>query len=100
VPINRHGPGVPCAACFERLKFAEKELKSNKDIAGITGKYEGNFHIKHMVDFVWTTWAKSNKRESKEAALRTEPGLLLRLFDYETAKNHGRQESRKSYEHG
>ena len=44
---------VPCAACYQRLKFAEKELLAGKDVEGITRKYEGNFSIKHIVDFVW-----------------------------------------------
>ena len=44
---------VPCAACFQRLKFAEKELLAGKDIDGISRQYEGNFQIKHLVDFMW-----------------------------------------------
>ena len=44
---------VPCAACYQRLKFAEKELLAGKDIEGIARQYEGNFSIKHVVDFVW-----------------------------------------------
>jgi len=44
---------VPCAACYQRLKFAEKELLAGKDIEGITRQYVGNFSIKHVVDFVW-----------------------------------------------
>lgn len=44
---------VPCAACYQRLKMAEKELLSGKDIEGISRKYEGNINIKHLVDFVW-----------------------------------------------
>ncbi|MFC2069278.1 CoB--CoM heterodisulfide reductase iron-sulfur subunit B family protein [Chloroflexota bacterium] len=44
---------VPCAACFQRLKFAEKELLAGKDIEGITRQYEGNFSIKHVLDFIW-----------------------------------------------
>lgn len=44
---------VPCAACYQRLKVAEKELKAGKDVAGISRKYEGNFQIKHLVDFMW-----------------------------------------------
>ena len=44
---------VPCAACFERLKVAEKHLLAGKEIAGISGKYQGKFHIKHMLDFIW-----------------------------------------------
>ena len=44
---------VPCAACYQRLKFTEKELLAGRDIEGITRKYEGNFNIKHLVDFIW-----------------------------------------------
>jgi len=44
---------VPCAACYSRLKTAEKELQSGKDIEGISGKYQGGFHIKHLTDFLW-----------------------------------------------
>ena len=44
---------VPCAACYSRLKTAEKELQSGKDIEGISGKYQGDFHIKHLTDFLW-----------------------------------------------
>ena len=44
---------IPCAACYYRLKFAEKELLAGKDIDGITRRYEGNIGVKHFVDFVW-----------------------------------------------
>ncbi|MFC2002843.1 CoB--CoM heterodisulfide reductase iron-sulfur subunit B family protein [Chloroflexota bacterium] len=44
---------VPCAACFQRLKVAEKELLAGKVIEGISRKYEGNFCIKHVGDFFW-----------------------------------------------
>jgi len=44
---------VPCAACYQRLKMAEKELLAGKDIEGISRKYNGNFHIKHLADFIW-----------------------------------------------
>jgi heterodisulfide reductase subunit B len=44
---------VPCAACYQRLKFSEKELLAGRDTEGITRKYEGNFSIKHLVDFMW-----------------------------------------------
>ena len=43
---------VPCAACYQRLKFAEKELLAGKDIEGISRKYEGNFNIRHLADFM------------------------------------------------
>ena len=44
---------VPCAACYQRLKAAQKELLAGKAIEGISHKYEGNFGIKHIVDFFW-----------------------------------------------
>lgn len=44
---------VPCAACYQRLKFAEKELLAGKSIEGFSGEYRGNFNIKHLVDFIW-----------------------------------------------
>ena len=44
---------VPCAACYQRLKFAEKELLAGKEIEGISRKYEGNFNIRHLADFIW-----------------------------------------------
>ena len=44
---------VPCAACYQRLKTAEKELLAGKDIEGISRKYEGNINIKHLVNFIW-----------------------------------------------
>ena len=45
---------VPCAACYSRLKKAEKTLRAgDKNIEGVSGKYRGNFHIKHLADFFW-----------------------------------------------
>jgi heterodisulfide reductase subunit B len=44
---------VPCAACYSRLKYAEKELRAGKKIEGITRKFEGKFKIRHLADFVW-----------------------------------------------
>jgi heterodisulfide reductase subunit B len=44
---------VPCAACYQRLKAAEKEMLAGKDIEGITSKYTGNISIKHLADFIW-----------------------------------------------
>jgi heterodisulfide reductase subunit B len=44
---------VPCAACYQRLKAAEKEMLAGKEIEGVTGKYSGNISIKHLADFVW-----------------------------------------------
>ena len=44
---------VPCAACYQRLKAAEKDLLEGKYIEGITGKYRGDFDVKHLADFIW-----------------------------------------------
>jgi heterodisulfide reductase subunit B len=44
---------VPCAACYQRLKAAEKEMLAGNSIEGVTSRYEGNFNIKHIVDFIW-----------------------------------------------
>ncbi len=49
---------VPCAACFSRLKTAEKELLSGREIPGISDKYQGKLHIKYMLDFVWNDVGK------------------------------------------
>jgi heterodisulfide reductase subunit B2 len=44
---------VPCAACFQRLKAADKKLKAGGSVAGVEGKYEGKFDIKHSADLIW-----------------------------------------------
>ncbi len=44
---------VPCSACFQRLKAADKSLKAGKTIEGIDHKYQGKFNIKHSADMIW-----------------------------------------------
>ena len=44
---------VPCAACYQRLKVAEKHLLAGERVDGISNKYEGNFHIRHAAAFFW-----------------------------------------------
>lgn len=44
---------VPCAACFQRLKRAEKRLLDKAPIEGISGEYMGNFRIRYAIDFFW-----------------------------------------------
>jgi len=46
---------VPCAACFQRLKAADKALKNGKTIEGIASSYSGKFNIKHSADWIWET---------------------------------------------
>lgn len=40
---------IPCASCFQRTKFAEKEALAGH--AGIS--YGGKIKIKHLADFLW-----------------------------------------------
>ena len=44
---------VPCAACFQRLKAAEKELKAGNTVAGMPHNYDGKFKIKHSANLIW-----------------------------------------------
>ncbi len=44
---------VPCAACYSRLKSAEKKLLSDDGVEGIADKFQGGFQVKHLVDFLW-----------------------------------------------
>jgi heterodisulfide reductase subunit B len=44
---------VPCAACFHRLKVAEKHLKQGKPVKGISVKYDGKHSILTVPDFLW-----------------------------------------------
>jgi heterodisulfide reductase subunit B len=44
---------VPCAACFQRLKAADKQLKAGKPVEGVCHQYAGKFHIKHSADLIW-----------------------------------------------
>ena len=42
---------VPCAACYSRLKAAEKALRDGADVEGVTD-FKGDFKIKHLSDFL------------------------------------------------
>ncbi len=44
---------VPCAACFQRLKFAEKHLKAGETVEGLSHQYTGKVNIKHSADMMW-----------------------------------------------
>jgi heterodisulfide reductase subunit B2 len=41
---------VPCAACFHRLKVADKALKAGQSVQGLDQKYQGKFNIKYAAD--------------------------------------------------
>ena len=44
---------VPCAACYQRLKAAEKGLQAGKSVGNNSVKYSGKIRIKHSADFIW-----------------------------------------------
>lgn len=44
---------VPCAACYQRLKVAEKELLSGKPVEGLSEVYRGAIKVKHLMDYFW-----------------------------------------------
>lgn len=44
---------VPCSACFQRLKKAEKELKAGKTVGGFVQKFAGEFKIQHAANLIW-----------------------------------------------
>jgi len=43
---------VPCSACFQRLKKAEKELNDGKSISDIQHKYSGKIRIQHAAALI------------------------------------------------
>ncbi|MFA5316460.1 MAG: heterodisulfide reductase-related iron-sulfur binding cluster, partial [Dehalococcoidales bacterium] len=65
---------VPCAACYRRLKQAEKELIDGIQVEEIPGKYSNNIHIKHSADFIWEACGeKTIKTKVKEPLIGLNP---------------------------
>jgi heterodisulfide reductase subunit B len=60
---------VPCAACYQRLKAAEKGLQHGKPVEGNTVKYSGKVRIKHSVDFIWEECGEKAIREKVKKSL-------------------------------
>lgn len=60
---------VPCAACYQRFKVAEKGLSAGKAIEGVSDKYKGDFHIKHATDFFWENVGEKAVREKVQKSL-------------------------------
>lgn len=54
---------VPCAACYSRLKTADKALRAGTKIEGVSDGYKGDFSVKHFVDFVWEQVGEKAIRE-------------------------------------
>ena len=44
---------IPCAACFQRVKVAQKALSGENGPEGISYRSKGNIDIKHLADFLW-----------------------------------------------
>lgn len=60
---------VPCAACFQRFKVAEKELLAGKGMTASPDRYEGNFDIKYIIDFFWECVGEKTLREKVKKSL-------------------------------
>jgi heterodisulfide reductase subunit B2 len=61
---------VPCAACYQRLKVAEKHLKQGNPVDGLLVDYEGDFHIRSLTDFFWENVGEKALKERVEKPLQ------------------------------
>lgn len=61
---------VPCAACYQRLKVAEGQLLAGRTAEGSSYKYQGNFQIKNIVDFLWEEIGEKALREKVKKPLQ------------------------------
>jgi len=60
---------VPCAACFQRLKVAEKELLAGEKIVGVSDGYKGDFSIRNIIDFFYEYVGEKTLREKVKKPL-------------------------------
>ena len=60
---------VPCAACYHRLKVAEKHLQQEKPVEGLSVEYQGNIHIKTMPDLFWEDVGEEALKEKVQKPL-------------------------------
>jgi heterodisulfide reductase subunit B len=61
---------VPCASCFQRLKFADKAMKSGDQVEGLNYTYAGNFSIRHSGDFFWEAVGEKSIAEKVKKSLK------------------------------
>lgn len=61
---------VPCAACYQRLKSADKKLKDGNIVEGIAHQYAGNFKIKHSADLIWENSGEKRIAEKVKKPLK------------------------------
>jgi heterodisulfide reductase subunit B len=54
---------IPCAACYSRLKTAEKKLKNGKKPAEMEANYQGSFQVKHFSSYLWEEVGEKPVRE-------------------------------------
>lgn len=90
---------VPCAACFQRLKVAEKKFVEGSAGRDIPINYRGAIRILHLVDFIWedigrekiTAEAKKSLRGLKPVCyygcLTMRPPRVTGARDHEDPKN-------------
>jgi len=62
---------VPCAACFHRLKTADKHLRQGKPVEGLAIKYNGDFNIKSLPDFFWEDVGEKAVRDKVKIPLQS-----------------------------
>jgi len=62
---------VPCAACFQRFKVAEKHIREGKEPV-IETSYQGKVPVKHLLDFLFE---EENLRVIKEKVKKPLSGL-------------------------
>ncbi|MDP2920284.1 MAG: CoB--CoM heterodisulfide reductase iron-sulfur subunit B family protein [Dehalococcoidia bacterium] len=61
---------VPCAACYQRLKAAEKAVNTRKTIEGIPAGFATQGRIRHIVDFIWEECGEQAIREKVRKPLQ------------------------------
>lgn len=60
---------VPCAACFQRFKVAEKHIREEKDPT-VDTPYQGKIPIKHLLDFLCEEEVLKTLREKMKKSLQ------------------------------
>lgn len=61
---------VPCAACYQRLKLAEKHMLAEKQAGTSKHPYSGKIHIKHLIDFMWENVGEAGLRRRIKKPLK------------------------------
>ena len=75
---------IPCAACFQRFKVAEKHIKEGKEPA-VDTPYQGKVPVKHLLDFLVGPVSKLNGLMSIETHLILK--VLKRTFAFHLSES-------------